>query len=173
MLLAIPVREQILPGRELIPPGKIHNVENEKGTWKRVGHTLFTKRSANWFHPVIRMTLVQWPWAKVKSILSNGLGSNCHKFIDFPCDPGSRSDDPDSVTLPQKKHNFPRCISFDTECIYNWPHSITRFLLLFVGDNGQCTNSGMHKNHRVPATLVHLFCPNLKTWNIFLLDWLG
>ncbi len=34
-----------------------------------------------------------------------------HKFIGFPCDQGS------IYTLLQKTHNFPRCVSFENECI--------------------------------------------------------
>ncbi len=59
-----------------------------------------------------------------------------HEFTGFPCDPGSRSSDPGGVTfdhpylkakwnsqqhssiytLPKKECNFPRCVSFETEC---------------------------------------------------------
>ncbi len=35
--------------------------------------TLFSKRSAHWFTPVLLVTLSHWPWPRAMSILSNGL----------------------------------------------------------------------------------------------------
>ncbi len=42
--------------------------------------TLFSKRSAHWFTPVLPVTLGHWPWPRVISILSNGLDSNIQKI---------------------------------------------------------------------------------------------
>ncbi len=41
--------------------------------------TLFSKRSAHWFTPVLPVTLGHWPWPRVMSIFSNGLDSNMQK----------------------------------------------------------------------------------------------
>ena len=38
--------------------------------------TLFSKRSAHWFHPILPVILDHWPWPWVMSSLSNGIGSN-------------------------------------------------------------------------------------------------
>ena len=48
--------------------------------------TLFSKRSAHWFTPVLPVTLGHWPWPRVMSILSNGLDSNMQKLLSRPID---------------------------------------------------------------------------------------
>ena len=48
-----------------------------------------------------------------------------HEFLVFPCDPGSSSSDLGWVIFTylrssqkqKKKRNFPRCVSFETECM--------------------------------------------------------
>ncbi len=42
--------------------------------------TLFSKRSAHWFHPVLLVTLGNWPWPRVMTNLSNGLGRSRSLF---------------------------------------------------------------------------------------------
>ncbi len=41
--------------------------------------TLFSKRSAHWFTPVLPVTLGHWPWPRVMLILSKGLDGNMQK----------------------------------------------------------------------------------------------
>ena len=73
-----------------------------------------------------------------------------HEFIGFPCDPRSRSSDPGRVifctllgklntlqsssiyTLPQKKHNFPWCVSFETECIGRLGISVSALSIVYM-----------------------------------------
>ena len=42
--------------------------------------TLFSKRSAHWFCPVVPVTLGHWSWPRVMTNLSNGFASNMQKI---------------------------------------------------------------------------------------------
>ncbi len=53
------------------------------GNWTTMNsiswHTLFSKRNAHWFCPVLPLTPGHWPQPRVMSSLSNGLWSNMQK----------------------------------------------------------------------------------------------
>ena len=64
-------------------------------------YTLFSKRSAHWFTPVLPVTLGHWPWPRIRSILSNGLDSNYRiDHVNF-CPPPSRPIDKIKMTRGQ------------------------------------------------------------------------
>ncbi len=100
--------------------------------------TLFFKRNATFLNPFFPVTLGHWPWPRAMYILLNGPESNLQKprtqtsenckitvdnFEQVFCTLLPRAlakwntqQSSSIYTLPKKKGNFPRCVSFETEC---------------------------------------------------------
>ena len=53
--------------------------------YNKLGSTLFSTRSAHWFHPVIPVTPGHWPQPHIMSSLSNGLGTPFKNSLQFSC----------------------------------------------------------------------------------------